>query len=279
MISNKVLLIGGGGQLGYIVYEMLIHGGFKVDVILKRDLDLSVPSLIYDTLEMFKPSIIINCAAYTAVDHAEIEREKCWLINHKAVEVIAQYCLENSSLLLHLSSDYVFDGRKTVLYVETDIVNPLNEYGKSKLAGENAIIASGCNYIILRTSWLYSQTGNNFYNTMKRLACGDVTVKVVSDQIGTPTKAECLADVILKIIKHAGSNFALPLGIYHYAGDDVMSWYQFAKKIFAEENSMALLEPISTAEYPQKAKRPLYSALNSNKIHAWLKSIDYACTS
>lgn len=276
MSSKKALLIGGGGQLGSVVYKMLISNQVKVDAIQKRDLDLTNLSSIYSALDVFRPNIIINCAAYTAVDNAEIERDECWVINHKAVKEIAHYCHKNSALLLHFSTDYVFDGFNTVPYVETDIVNPLNEYGKSKLAGENAIIASGCRYILIRTSWLFSQNGRNFYNTMKKLALGNTETKVVSDQVGTPTKAEHLADVIVKIIKYTDSNSALPLGIYHYAGKDVMSWYQFAQNIFVAENSKIMPKPISTAEYQQKARRPMYSALNSQKIRAWLKSLNHA---
>ena len=216
------------------------------------------------------PDIIVNAAAYTAVDRAEVEPEEAAHINHLAVAKIADYCAQNSCYLLHVSTDYVFDGATRTPYRECDAAQPKGVYGASKLAGERAIQASGCEYIILRTSAVYSEYGANFLKTMLRLVATGKPLEIVADQIVAPTYAQDIARALVVCIQCFDRD-PLPTGIYHYGGDRACSWYDFATEIFAAAASDVLTMPeqliaIATADYPTAAQRPAYSVLNSDKF-------------
>jgi len=209
----------------------------------------------------------INCAAYTAVDKAEIEVDKVFEINATGPKNLAVACREFDTILIQVSTDFVFDGEKDEPYSETDVAKPISVYGASKLQGEQEIIKTLETYFILRTSWLYSEHGTNFMKTMLKLAETRDEISVVSDQIGTPTYAGDLADVILKIIRSKTKNF----GLYHYSNEGVASWYDFAKTIFEESSIEIKLSPIKTEAYPTPAKRPVFSVMDKTKIKSRLK--------
>ena len=209
----------------------------------------------------------INCAAYTAVDKAETDVDKAYEINAQGAKNLAIVCHEFDVVLIHISTDFVFDGQKNEPYVETDVANPISVYGASKLQGEIEIKQILEKYFILRTSWLYSEHGNNFMKTMLRLAETRDEISVVSDQIGTPTYAGDLAEVILKIMSLKNTNF----GLYHYSNEGATSWYDFAKAIFEASNLKIKTNPIKSAAYPTPAKRPAYSVLDKTKIKKTLR--------
>ncbi len=209
----------------------------------------------------------INCAAYTAVDKAETDVDKAFEINATGPKNLAIVCHQFDVVLIQISTDFVFDGQKKEPYTETDVANPISVYGASKLQGEQEIIKVSEKYFILRTSWLYSEHGNNFMKTMLRLAETRDEISVVSDQIGTPTYAGDLAAVILKIISSKNINF----GLYHYSNDGVVSWYDFAKEIFEASNLKIKTNPIKTTAYPTPAKRPIFSVMDKSKIKSRLK--------
>ena len=203
----------------------------------------------------------INCAAYTAVDKAETEVEKAFEINAQGAKNLALVCDEQGAVLIHVSTNFVFDGDKTEPYTETDIPKPISVYGASKLQGEVEIQKTLKKHFIIRTSWLYSEHGANFMKTMLRLAETRDEISVVSDQIGTPTYAGDLAEVILNIISANNSKF----GVYHYCNEGVSSWYDFAKEIFELHNLSVRLIPILSNQYPTAAKRPKNSALDTER--------------
>jgi len=209
----------------------------------------------------------INCAAYTAVDKAESDAEKAFEINANGAKNLALVCDEQGAVLIHISTDFVFDGDKTEPYIETDTPKPISVYGASKLKGEVEIQKTLKKHFIIRTSWLYSEHGTNFMKTMLRLAETRDEISVVSDQIGTPTYAGNLADVILKIISSKNTNF----GLYHYSNEGQTSWYGFAKAIFEGSNLKIKTTPIKTEAYPTPAKRPVYSVMDKTKITSSLK--------
>ena len=204
----------------------------------------------------------INCAAYTAVDEAESDVEKAFEINAQGPKNLATICNEQDTILIHISTDFVFDGEKNEPYTETDIPKPISVYGASKLQGEVEIQKTLKKHFIIRTSWLYSEHGTNFMKTMLNLAKTRDEISVVSDQIGTPTYAGDLANVILKIITSNTRSF----GLYHYSNEGVASWYDFAKAIFEAVNLKTKINPIETDAYPTPAKRPVFSVLDKTKI-------------
>lgn len=262
-----VLVTGSNGQLGQAI-QFISDNHPEIDFKFCSSFDLDIASkencqLVFTK---FKPDYCINTAAYTAVDKAESESEKAHLINVIGAKNLAEVCKEFSTTLLHVSTDFVFDGSKTTPYHETDVPNPTGVYGQTKLDGEKTIQKTFDNYFIIRTSWVYSQFGNNFMKTMLRLASERDSLTVVSDQIGTPTNAVDLAEVLIKIIS---SNFQHPttnFGIYNFSNEGQCSWYDFAKKIFEVNNISINLQPIPTSAYPTPAKRPAYSVLDKSKI-------------
>ena len=261
----KILVTGSDGQLGRSIQERSSdYPDFLFDFTDIGQLDITDKQALKHYIESIRPEVIIHCAAYTAVDKAEEEPEKAFSLNADAVEYLAQSALENKILLIHISTDFVFDGKSVKPYSEEDATQPLSIYGKSKLAGEQAILKHAPNAIIFRTSWLYSEYGHNFVKTILRLAAEKTEIKVVSDQVGTPTYAADLADAILKILK---SNYR-PAGvsIFHYSNEGIASWFDFAKEIVENKNLACAVLPVVTAEYPQPARRPGYSVMSKEKF-------------
>ena len=262
---NNILVTGGNGQLGSELKEIAPnyqdYNFLFTDV---KDLDITNHITVAAFIERNNITAIINCAAYTAVDKAESEPELSDAINHLAVANFAQIAKEKNIKLIHISTDYVFDGNNYKPYVETDIPNPKSVYGQTKLDGEQAMQQiNPANSIIIRTSWVYSKFGNNFVKTMLRLAENKDEISVVADQIGSPTNAADLAKAILMLLPQIENTSP---EIYHYSNEGVCSWYDFAQAIFEISNSQTLVNPIETAQYPTPAKRPEVSVLNKKKI-------------
>lgn len=258
-----VLVTGGHGQLGQALQhvapeftgvEFLFTDFAEVNILDKANLD----SYFADK----KPDFCINAAAYTAVDKAESEPEKSFEINVTGAKNLAEVCEKYGTTLVHISTDFVFDGNKNTPYTEDDATHPQSVYGKTKRDGEIAIAQTLKKHYIVRTSWLYSQFANNFMKTMLRLAGERSSLGVVSDQIGTPTHAVDLARAILQIITSGKEAY----GIYHFSNEGVASWYDFAKKIFEVNNVSIDLQPIPTSAYPTPAARPAYSVLDKSRI-------------
>ena len=229
-------------------------------------LDITNLNNINQVFEQYKPNYCINTAAYTTVDKAESEPEKAHLINVIGPKNLAEVCKKFDTTLLHISTDFVFDGTKKTPYIEEDIPNPTGVYGKTKLDGEKAIQETWHKYFIIRTSWVYSQFGNNFMKTMLRLASERDKLSVVNDQIGTPTHAVDLAQALMSIITKCQTELVGVFGIYNFSNEGQCSWYDFAKKIFEINNININLQPIPTVSYPTPAKRPSYSVLDKTKI-------------
>jgi dTDP-4-dehydrorhamnose reductase len=247
------------GKTGQVARELQFH---KDVIAIGRDqADLSRPSTCVDVISHYKPRAVINAAAYTAVDKAESEEALANTINGDAPSAMARTCADLNIPLVHISTDYVFDGSGTTPWFVTDTPNPQNAYGKSKLKGEQAINASGCVHAILRTSWVVSAHGNNFLKTMRCLSKTRDKITVVDDQIGGPT---CARDIAQACISVAGQLILDPSksGIYHYSGQPNVSWCQFANAIFEQMDSKTIASSIPTLEYPTPAKRPLNSRLD-----------------
>jgi dTDP-4-dehydrorhamnose reductase len=262
---NNVLVTGGNGQLGSELREIAPslkeYNFYFTDV---EDLDITNHSIVKKFVEHNKINYIINCAAYTAVDKAEIEYKLSDAINHLAVANFAKLAKEYSIKLIHISTDYVFDGNNYKPYLETDETNPKSVYGKTKLLGELAIQQiAPLDTIIIRTSWVYSKYGNNFLKTMLNLSDIKKEISVVSDQIGSPTNAEDLAKAILTILPKLKNN---NVELFHFSNLGVCSWYDFSKAIFQINNLSNKINPINSSQYPTKAKRPFYSVLSKEKI-------------
>jgi dTDP-4-dehydrorhamnose reductase len=264
-----VLVTGANGQLGQAIQS--ISGNYpEIDFVFCSSADLDITNLnhIQETFIRFKPSYCINVAAYTAVDKAESELEKAYLINVVGPKNLAEICKDKNTILLHVSTDFVFDGSKKTPYTEEDFPNPTGVYGKTKLDGEKAVQEIFDNYFIIRTSWVFSIFGNNFMKTMLRLASERESLSVVNDQIGTPTNAVDLAEVLVKMIYYTerNKNTFDYYGIYNFSNEGKCSWYDFAKKIFEVNNIKIDLKPILTTSFPTPAKRPSYSVLDKSKI-------------
>jgi len=264
----KILITGANGQLGSEIRE-LVHMFDDLDTVFTDfdTLDITNPEAVLEFIDECNPEYIVNCAAYTAVDQAEKEISKAYLLNSIGPENLAKACCRSGARLIHISTDYVFDGMAYHPYNEDVKPNPQSIYGKSKLKGEENVISSCSSSIIIRTSWLYSPYGNNFVKTMIRLGIERDSLKVVFDQVGTPTSARDLAAAIIGIIKKsAGDNGLWKPGIYHYSNEGVCSWYDFAIEIHHLAGITCLTEPIESKQFPTLAKRPFYSVLNKSKI-------------
>jgi dTDP-4-dehydrorhamnose reductase len=269
---TRTLVFGRSGQLGWELRHKLSCLG-EVKTVGSGEVDLANPDAIRQAIRDFAPSIIVNAAAYTAVDKAESEPEIAWAINATAPGVLAEEAKRNGSLLIHYSTDYVFDGSKEGPYVESDATNPLNEYGKSKLGGEKAIAAVGGDFLILRTSWVYGARGTNFLLTMLRLAKEKPELRIVNDQTGAPTSSECIAQATAHILAQVVGKEGLQGrgGLYHLTCAGATTWFGFAeeflRKSFAESGStLPALTPIPTSEFPRPAKRPLNSRLSCKRL-------------
>ncbi len=257
-----VIVLGAAGQLGQAIQSISSITDIQFHFFDSHQLDITNIYKVNVVCDALKPDFCINAAAYTAVDKAEIEIEKADLVNRIAVKNIVSACVKHDTTLLHVSTDFVFDGEKNVPYLESDPANPTGIYGVSKRNGEIEIERSMSKYFIVRTSWLYSDFGQNFKKTMLRLAKEKESLSVVNDQIGSPTNARDLAAVLIEILKSRSENY----GIYHFSNKGYTSWYGFAKKIFEVNHVSIDLKGISTSGYPTLAKRPKYSVLDTSKI-------------
>lgn len=262
----KILVTGKNGQLGSEIHALSTN--FPLIEFLftgSKELDITDKNAIQQLVNEFKPDIVINCAAYTAVDKAEDEIEEADAVNHLAVKNLAEICKSATIRLIHISTDYVFNGQANRPYKETDPTDPINEYGRSKLKGEQAIINTGVQATIIRTSWVYSSFGNNFVKTMIRLGQEKDEINVVADQFGSPTNAKDLAVACLQIAS-SPEKWEDGSSIFHYSNDGEISWYDFAKEIMVVNGLKCKVSPISTDEYPTKAKRPRYTVLLKSNI-------------
>jgi dTDP-4-dehydrorhamnose reductase len=260
---SKIVVLGANGQLGTCLKkEAPSYLASSLVFLSSSDLDITDKNAVTHFLAKDNYTFCVNCAAYTNVDGAEDEEDMAYKINAEAAGVLAKACEQNQIKLIHISTDFVFDGAKNSPYKETDDTNPLGVYGKTKLDGEKAIQEVTDKFFIIRTSWLYSEFGKNFMKTMINLSKTRDGLSVVSDQIGTPTYAVDLAKVIFKIIELDSDKY----GIYHYSNKGVLSWFDFASKIFELKRIPIDLSPIATKDYPTKAQRPLYSVLDKTKI-------------
>ena len=269
MNPKRILLTGINGQVGHALLSTLTD--YKVAGISRNELDLTNLDAIRQVVREIKPDLIINPAAYTAVDKAESEQELAYLINADATQVMAEEAAKLGCALIHFSTDYVYDGCKNTPYLETDVVNPQSTYGKSKLAGEESIRAVGLPHLILRTSWVYGAYGNNFLQTILRLAKEREQLEVVVDQIGAPTSSMSIAMALTQLIKQWDGRQS---GVYHLTNTGSTSWHGFATEIVQQYSSMheqpALkvleVKPITTADYPTAALRPKNSCLDNSQL-------------
>ena len=263
-MRKKILITGSNGQLGSEIRKLSEHSPHEFLFTDVAELDITdcyaVEKLVTETGIV----LIVNCAAYTNVDKAEDDAEMADKINHRAVKNLAEVSAKHNLTLIHISTDYVFDGSKNTPYLETDPTAPLGVYGRTKLAGEKAVTDSGCDYLIIRTSWLYSSFGNNFVKTMRRLTAEKDTLKVVFDQVGTPTFAGDLAEAILNIID--SGKYIDNTGVYHYSNEGVCSWFDFAIEIRNQYGNVCDIQPCHSDEFPAKVKRPNFSVLDKTKI-------------
>jgi len=263
---RKILVTGANGQLGRELFELTRDN--HVDEFLfvgRAELDMESPKQVQNFFNENYFDLVINCAAYTAVDRAESETEIADLVNHQSVAVMAHELKKRNTTLIHISTDYVFDGTSSTPYKESAAKNPQSVYGLSKSLGEQAILESGVTGIVIRTSWVYSCSGNNFVKTMLRLGRERENVSVISDQVGTPTSAHSLAETILLISNHP--KLQLFAGeCFHYSNEGVASWYDFARAIMLAGDLTCHVVPIETRDYPTPAQRPAYSLLNKTKI-------------
>ena len=260
---QTILVTGSNGQLGAELQALAAdHPSYQFLFTAKEVLPIDDPGALTKYFTQHQVDFCINCAAYTAVDKAETEKEKAFLINAAAAGNLAKACKEHHVQLIHISTDYVFDGTAVHPYKETDPTNPVSVYGASKLKGEELVLQNDSSAIIIRTAWVYSSFGNNFVKTMLRLMKERESINVVNDQSGCPTYAADLAGVIMQIIS---SGKTMP-GIYHYTNAGMITWYEFAVAIKELSGSSCTVNPIPTTEYPTPAKRPQYSVLDTSKI-------------
>lgn len=260
----NILVTGSAGQLGHSLRDIAADSANRYIFTDVAELDITDKSAIITMMEAEKVNMVINCAAYTNVDKAEDDFDTANLINNTAVRNLAEACKQFGATFIHVSTDYVFDGSSNIPYTEDMPLAPLGVYGVTKLHGEQAVLESGCDYIIIRTSWLYSEYGKNFVKTMMMLTEERETLNVVFDQAGTPTYAGDLARAIYDIVennKYTGNN-----GIYHFSNEGVCSWYDFAREISELARTECDIRPCHSNEFPSKVNRPHYSVLDKTKI-------------
>lgn len=257
----RILLTGSNGQVGWELQRTLAPLG-EISALGRVELDLRDAGRIRDAVRTVKPDVIVNAAAYTAVDKAEAEREPAFAVNAIAPGILAEEAKRAGAVLVHYSTDYVFDGTKGAPYVEEDVPNPINVYGASKLAGERAIAATGCRHLILRTSWVYGPRGSNFFLTMLRVARERRELRVVDDQIGAPTSSAAIALATAQVLRPAA------LGTYHLSAAGQVSWCGFARAILARAGIATPVSAIHTEDYPTAARRPRNSLLDNARLHA-----------
>lgn len=289
----RILLLGANGQVGHELRRSLAPLGEVIATTRNGTLDgidgeianFDQPASLPALVERISPGVVVNAAAYTAVDRAENEPEAAFRANAEAPRRLAEACAVRDALLVHYSTDYVFDGNGTRAYREDDPTGPLGVYGESKLAGERAIFASGCRHLVFRTAWVYGNHGANFMRTMLRLGAERDELRVVADQIGSPTPAALIADVTAKVIAKAAST----TGVFHLTAEGQASWHDFAEAIFEGAQRRGLLarvprvSPITTADYPTPARRPAYSRLDTTALQQafgivlpdWRQGLEY----
>jgi dTDP-4-dehydrorhamnose reductase len=276
----RILVTGKTGQVGTEL-SRLYRSRSDVFFASRDECDLSSESSIREAVRRVRPAVIMNAGAYTAVDKAETDQALCYAVNATAPGVLAQETARLGALLIHYSTDYVFDGEKPDAYLESDAIHPMSVYGASKAAGEAAIAESGARYLVLRTSWVYAAQGKNFLRTMLRLGAERSDLRVVDDQTGAPTSASAIAAATVRLV----DEFATPQpGIYHMTAAGSTSWYGFAQAIFNADvlSARPRVHPIPSSEYPTPAKRPANSVLNNDKfahafgfrLPAWQQQLD-----
>jgi len=285
----KILVTGANGQVGFCLQQELANGGHDFLALPKSELDISNLPAVIAYCQDYRPNIIINAAAYTAVDKAESDQENAYKINRDGAANLASAANEIDAAIFHISTDYVFSGSENGFYKESDTTNPQGIYGKSKLDGELAVISANKKHIILRTAWVFGEHGNNFVKTMLRLGKTRDVLGVVADQYGGPTYAGDISKALVKIASQYETNPNLNWGVYHYSGAPHTNWFEFASAIFEKANEQCILNnpnlkinPIATADYPTPAKRPANSKLDCNKIDeifgikpsAWSQALD-----
>ncbi|QHI37478.1 dTDP-4-dehydrorhamnose reductase [Kordia antarctica] len=271
---KTVLVTGANGQLGQCIQKIQQqHKEIKFHFKSSSELDITDTKTVNDYFSKNTFDYCVNCAAYTNVELAESEEEKAYLVNAEAVKNLAKACAENNTTLLHISTDYVFDGTKTAPYVETDTTNPISVYGASKLKGEQNIQEVLQQYFIIRTSWLYAEFGKNFYKTIVQKAKEKANLTITTEQTGTPTNANDLAELILKIINTENTDY----GIYHFSNDGEATWYDFTKEIIKNLNLASAEKPTlqSVASYKTKAARPKNSVLDKTKVRNIIETISW----
>ena len=258
----RILLTGRNGQVGWELERALAPLG-EVIALDRARLDLSDAAAIQRVVRDTRPEIIVNAAAYTAVDRAESESALASTVNAVAPSVFAEEARRSGALLVHYSTDYVFDGEKSTPYVEEDATHPLNVYGRTKLEGERAIEGSGCRHLILRTAWVYGPRGHNFLRTVLRLARERSELRMVDDQIGAPTSAAAIARATAEMLRRAG-----PEGLFHMTASGEVSWRGFAEAIVASNHLQVRVVGIASQDYPAAARRPRYSLLDNGKLRS-----------
>jgi len=259
---KKIIVTGADGQMGQAL-QAIAHQYSTIEFVflMSNTLDISSYANCIAVFEKYNPDVCLNFAAYTNVEMAEEQQEKAYQVNATGCEHLAKVCLKFGTILAHISTDFVFDGKKSEPYVISDSPNPINVYGASKLKGEQYIQEIIDRFYIVRTSWVYSDFGHNFKNTMLKLAQTRNEVNVVNDQIGCPTEAIDVCKFVMKLIEEDN-----PFGLYHFSGDWICSWYEFAKAIFKQNNISIKVNAISSLEYPTKANRPKYSVLSKTTL-------------
>jgi dTDP-4-dehydrorhamnose reductase len=272
----KIVLLGKDGQVGWELQRSLAPLG-EVIALGRAEADLENPAGLLEKLHAIKPTVIVNAAAYTAVDRAETDVDRAQLINAAAPAALASFAAESGAWLIHYSTDYVFDGTKAVPYVEDDVTGPLSVYGRSKLDGERAVVGSACRHLIFRTSWVFAARGGNFARTMLKLASERDRLSVVNDQFGAPTSAELIADVTaLCLYRVARDEAWSAAGIYNLVAAGETSWFEYAKLVLSEAESLGValkvkpdaVLPIPASDYPTPARRPSNSRLSTDKLRA-----------
>jgi dTDP-4-dehydrorhamnose reductase len=268
MKSPKILIFGRVGQVGWELRHKLACLGDITSVDFP-EIDFSKPDTVRAAIQAAQPTVIVNAAAYTAVDKAEATPAPAWAINATGPQVIAEEAKRLGALMVHYSTDYVYDGSKAGPWVETDQPGPLNVYGETKLAGDEAIAAAGGEYLILRTSWVYGARGANFLLTMLRLAKERAELRIVDDQSGSPTTSECIAQATANILAQVmapGGGVNGRSGVYHLTNAGQTTWFGFAREFLSRQANCPKLTPITSSEYPVPAKRPVNSVLSCDKL-------------
>jgi dTDP-4-dehydrorhamnose reductase len=271
----RILLFGSNGQVGAAFRGLGLRAEDHLIAVGREQCDLSDVSAVRRTVRQAEPDVIVNAAAYTAVDRAETDRDLCFAINAEAPAAMAEEAVAGDATLLHYSTDYVFDGSKAALWQEDDLTGPLNVYGASKLAGEQHIAATGACYAIFRTSWVYSNHGSNFLKSMMRLGGERPELRIVDDQRGAPTSAKAIAEATMRVLSGSAASgrpafggAALPAGIYHMTAGGATTWCGFARAIFAGSGltPQPKVSAIASSEYPTPARRPMNSVLSNDKF-------------